>query len=163
MESLLVMIGLFAAFCWGLYKLWNSDGGTAQSTGSSKYETLSKSSADSIGFASSPDKSEIDYDCMGAGRAFEDDWLTDPMYSFYHGNIYHHDDTPVDGCGLGTGSDWMTDPTCSYMLGNIYHKDNLGSSSSLTEDSSSCFDSDSSCDLDSSSSFDDNWPSSNDD
>ena len=157
MEFLLAIIGLFAAFCWGLSRLWNSDG-TAHSQLPPTPGARRSRCTDSISYGSAMDDSDGDDDSIGARSALDDDWLTNPVYSFYPGNIFHHDDTPMCGCGAGTDSDWMTDPTCSHLPKNIYHEDQFGCSPSITDDSTSCFDSDSSSCFDcSSSAFDDGW------
>jgi hypothetical protein len=103
------------------------------------------------------------YDYTASGMEDDDsDWITDPLYSYLPGNIYHQDD-----CFLScSGSDWMTDPACSYMPGNIYYDDHDSSFTDVCADMSihSFEDSLSSSTLDdfstSSLSDDDTWSSS---
>lgn len=92
----------------------------------------------------------------------DEDWITDPAYSYMPGNIFYHDSSQHFDCSC-SGSDWMTDPCCSYMSGNIYHHDDTsfsGSSSSMFNDdwhttSSTCSSFDDSCSSSYRSSFND--------
>ncbi|MDY0300862.1 MAG: hypothetical protein RBQ99_04655 [Trichlorobacter sp.] len=87
-----------------------------------------------------------------SSSTLHDDWITDPVYSYIPGNIYHQWGTSVTGMGSSTSflssgcdlgsSDWITDPCCFYMLGNIFH-DSFGTDdiNSGFDDSFSSFDS----------------------